>query len=71
MRHIDADALHDAISRLAEDMQTQADVYNERAKVLYGNGGEVSQYTWAVSLRETYRSFVKVLDKALTEAETL
>lgn len=59
---IDADALE----RVAEDMQKQAEYFDERARQLVCDSGEVSQYSWAVSLRETYRRFVKALDEIST-----
>ena len=55
------------IEKIIESLQEQADMYNQRAKELLAQeDGEISQYTWAVSLRETYRSIIKTLDDLIS-----
>lgn len=55
------------IEKIIESLQEQADIYNARAKeLLVEEGGQVSQYTWAVSLRETYRRIIKTLDDLIS-----
>ena len=52
----------DALETIIGELQNQAEYYDERARQLLCESGEVSQYTWAISLRETYRRIVKALD---------
>lgn len=55
------------IEKIIENLQEQADIYNARAKELFvEEDGQVSQYTWAVSLRETYRRIIKTLDDLIS-----
>lgn len=55
------------IEKIIESLQEQADIYNARAKeLLVEEDGWVSQYTWAVSLRETYRRIIKTLDDLIS-----
>lgn len=55
------------IEKIIESLQEQADIYNTRAKdLLVEEDGQVSQYTWAVSLRETYRRIIKTLDDLIS-----
>lgn len=55
------------IEKIIESLQEQADIYNARAKeLLVEEDGQVSQYTWAVSLRETYRRIIKTLDDLIS-----
>lgn len=55
------------IEKIIESLQEQADIYNARAKeLLVEEDGQVSQYTWAVSLRETYRRIIKILDDLIS-----
>lgn len=55
------------IEKIIEILQEQADIYNARAKeLLVLEDGQVSQYTWAVSLRETYRHIIKTLDDLIS-----
>jgi hypothetical protein len=55
------------IEKIIESLQEQADIYNARAKELVvEEDGQVSQYTWAVSLRETYRRVIKTLDDLIS-----
>lgn len=55
------------IEKIIESLQEQADMYNQRAKeLLVQEDGEISQYTWAVSLRETYRRIIKTLDDLIS-----
>ena len=55
------------IEKIIESLQEQADLYNARAKeLLVEEDGQVSQYTWAVSLRETYRRIIKTLDDLIS-----
>lgn len=55
------------IEKIIENLQEQADIYNARAQeLLVEEDGQVSQYTWAVSLRETYRRIIKTLDDLIS-----
>ena len=55
------------IEKIIESLQEQADIYNARAQeLLVEEDGQVSQYTWAVSLRETYRRIIKTLDDLIS-----
>lgn len=55
------------IEKIIESLQEQADIYNSRAQeLLVEEDGQVSQYTWAVSLRETYRRIIKTLDDLIS-----
>ena len=55
------------IEKIIESLQEQADIYNARSKeLLVEEDGQVSQYTWAVSLRETYRRIIKTLDDLIS-----
>lgn len=55
------------IEKIIESLQEQADIYNARAQeLLVEEDGQVSQYTWAVSLRETYRRIIKALDDLIS-----
>lgn len=60
-----------AIEALCEKMQEQADLYTARAKDIerQDDPQEIPQYTWAISLRETYRRFVEALDDVLSSKE--
>ena len=55
------------IEKIIENLQEQADLYDSRTKeLLVEEDGQVSQYTWAVSLRETYRRIIKTLDDLIS-----
>ena len=55
------------VEKIIERLQEQADLYNARAnELLVEEDGQVPQYTWAVSLRETYRRIIKTLDDLIS-----
>lgn len=60
------------LNDIIDGLQEQADKYNQRAnELLSEEDGQVSQYTWAVSLRETHRRTIRTLEDLLCEAEQL
>lgn len=54
------------INKIIDQLQEKADLYAGRAKeLLEEEDGQVSQYTWAVSLRETYRRVINMLEEII------
>lgn len=66
-RLIDADA----VEKLVEGYQEQADIHSGRAKELCGDSDTVSKFTWAYSQAAIYKRVIDDLDTVLSSAPTV
>ena len=54
------------IQKIIDEYQEQADLYTQRAKeILNEDDDTVPKYSWAISLRETYRRTVNALENLI------